>query len=165
MKPFIQPTPYSHFKNQFDPDYMHFKNFSGKLQNFPVIKEFANLRIMTYNVWFEGYNAETRHQAIIKMILKSNANVVCLQECTNEFLNKLQNCPEIMAKYKHFGFQDFKTFYGIVIMSEWPPANIYEYTYDKNQFPSRQNEQQQSQLNRKSVSPVGRSSMYDNSAS
>ena len=85
---------------------------------------------MTYNVWFEGYNAETRHQAIIKMILKSNANVICLQECTNCFLNKLQSSPEIMAKYKYFGFQDFKTFYGVVIISEWPPANIYEYTYD-----------------------------------
>jgi len=35
-----------------------------------------------------------------------------------------------MAKYKYFGFQDFKTFYGVVIISEWPPANIYEYTYE-----------------------------------
>ena len=56
---------YSEFKNQFDPDFMHFKNFKGKFQNFPVIKDFSNLRIFTYNVWFEGYNVEIRHQAII----------------------------------------------------------------------------------------------------
>lgn len=127
MKPFIQPMSYAEFTNQFEPG---FKNSTGKLQNFPVIKEFANLRIMTYNVWFEGYNSDVRNEAIIKMILKSNANIVCLQECTNQFLNKLESCVELMAKYKYFGFQDFKTFYGVAIISEWPPANIYEYTYE-----------------------------------
>ncbi len=75
MKPFIQPMSSAEFINQFEPG---FKNHTGKLQNFPVIKEFANLRIMTYNVWFEGYNSDVRNEAIIKMILKSNANIVCL---------------------------------------------------------------------------------------
>lgn len=92
---------YSHFLKQYDPD---FQNCIGKLQNFPVIKEFANLRIMTYNVWFEGYNSEIRNEAIIRMIMKSNANIICLQECTNQFLSKMQNSPELMAKYKYFGF-------------------------------------------------------------
>jgi hypothetical protein len=41
------------FYNQFDSDYTHFKNNKGKFQNFPIINEFANLRIMTYNIWFD----------------------------------------------------------------------------------------------------------------
>lgn len=38
----------------------------------------------------------------------------------------------IMEKYKHFGIQDFKTFYGVIILSEWPVANIYEYSFNGN---------------------------------
>jgi hypothetical protein len=42
-----------------------------------------------------------------------------------------------MDKYKHFGIQDFKTFYGAIILSEWPVANIYEYSFSgSNQLSS-----------------------------
>lgn len=84
---------------------------------------------MTYNVWFDAHNKDNRYEAIIQMILMSNANVVCLQECTTIFLSKLVNNKQIRAKFKHYGFQNFTTFYGVAIISQWPPANMYEYTY------------------------------------
>ena len=62
--------------NQFNPDY--FKNFEGFVQNFPVITEFVNLRIMTYNVWFDTHNDKNRFETIVVLILASNSNVVCL---------------------------------------------------------------------------------------
>ena len=62
--------------------------------------------------------------------MESNANVVCLQECTNTFLSLLTENKSVMDKYKHFGIQDFKTFYGVIILSEWPVANIYEYNFN-----------------------------------
>lgn len=83
---------------------MHFKNFNGKLQNFPVISEFANLRIMTYNVWFDGHNDTNRFNQIVNIILKSNSNIVCLQECTNKFLKILTSNKKIVEKFPHFGF-------------------------------------------------------------
>lgn len=84
------------------------------------------------------------------MILKSNANIICLQECTKNFLDKLQSSPELMQKYKYFGFQDFKTFYGIAIISEWPPANIYEYTY-QNISPKALNKSRSPDTNKSTV--------------
>lgn len=85
---------------------MHFKKLkeNSDLQKFPVIQEFSNLRIMTYNVWFDAHNKDNRYEAIIQMILMSNANVVCLQECTTIFLSKLVNNKHIKAKFKHYGF-------------------------------------------------------------
>ena len=81
------------------------------------MNEFANLRIMTYNIWFDQHNNRSRYAHIIKIILESNANVVCLQECTNQFLSLLTENKSITDKYKHFGVQDFKTFYGVIILS------------------------------------------------
>ena len=46
------------FKNQFDPDIKDIK--CDEFQNFPVIQEFQNLRIMTYNIWFDNTNSEVR---------------------------------------------------------------------------------------------------------
>jgi exonuclease III len=82
---------------------------------------------MTQNVWFDGHNDKNRFEAIIGMILESNANIVCLQECTNKFLKMLVENKKILEKFRYFGFQEFQTFYGVVILSQWQPANIYEY--------------------------------------
>ena len=73
------------FRNQFKLD--NFKNFEKKVQNYPVIEKFANLRIMTYNIWFELHNQQNRFETIVQMILLSNANVICLQECTQGFIS------------------------------------------------------------------------------
>ena len=35
-----------------------------------------------------------------------------------------------MDKFKHVGFQTMTTFYGVCILSEWPPANIFEYDFE-----------------------------------
>ena len=71
----------------FDSEYIHFKKKNLSFQNFPIIQEFTNLRILTYNIWFDNYNAENRNSAIIFEILESNSNIVCLQECTLKFID------------------------------------------------------------------------------
>lgn len=35
------------------------------------------------------------------------------------------------CRYTYFGIQDLTTFYGCLIVSEWLPVNIYEYTFEK----------------------------------
>ena len=77
--------------------------FKSKLQRFPVIRTFANCRVMTYNVCFDGHNADNRHGAIIEIIAQSKANIVCLQEVTAQFLQKLLADSRIKAKYEQIG--------------------------------------------------------------
>lgn len=38
------------------------------------------------------------------MILKSRANIICLQECTNKFFKVLFTHEGILKKFKSFGF-------------------------------------------------------------
>lgn len=63
------------------------------------------------------------------MIKQSNANVVCLQEVTAEFLRYIFADGFIQGKYTHIGLQQATTWYGVLILSEWAPANIYELPY------------------------------------
>ena len=58
---------------------------------------------MTYNVWFEGHNDDNRYANIIKMILDSKSNVVCLQECTDKFVKLLANDNDIREKFPSVG--------------------------------------------------------------
>lgn len=124
----MQPKDQDQFENQFNPDY--FQNFEDHVQNYPIINEFVNLRIMSYNVWFDDFNRQNRYEAIVQMILASNANVLCLQECTTHFIKMLVQNKKVVQKYPHFGIQEFHSFYGVMILSQWPPANVYEYTYN-----------------------------------
>ena len=59
----MQPKDQDQFENQFNPDY--FQNFEGHVQNYPIINEFVNLRIMSYNVWFDDFNKQNRYEAIV----------------------------------------------------------------------------------------------------
>ena len=65
----------------------------------------------------------------------------------------LTSDKRIKERYPYFGIQDFQSFYGVVVMSEWPPVNIYEYP-----FLMRKNEEKISkgQYNLKANSGMGR---------
>ena len=58
---------------------------------------------MSYNVWFDNFNSDNRYEAIVKMILSSNSNVICLQECTSKFIKMLVENKKVVQKYPHFG--------------------------------------------------------------
>ena len=68
------------------------------------------------------------------MILDSNANIICLQECTHKFFKTIFENDDILKKFNHIGFQTMTTFYGVAILSEWPAANIFEYDFQYNEM-------------------------------
>lgn len=108
------------FRGQFD---------ANKVRRYPVIANLGSLRIMSYNVWYDMFNQKQRYRAIIEMIIKSNANVVCLQEVTNHFYKVLFDDKRIKMKYKSLGFQKPASWYSVCILSQLPAANVYEYPY------------------------------------
>ena len=60
----------------------------GKIKIKPLIKKLpelqTNLRVLTWNVWFDDANFNERMLAIVEIITKSEADIVCLQEVTKE---------------------------------------------------------------------------------
>jgi mRNA deadenylase 3'-5' endonuclease subunit Ccr4 len=54
---------------------------------------------MTYNVWFDAHNSYKRYETITEMILESNANVICLQECMTKFYKILFGDKRIIKKF------------------------------------------------------------------
>lgn len=48
-----------------------------------------DLKVMSWNVYFDDYSGEDRYPEIIKTIAKQNPDVVCLQEATDKFIKSL----------------------------------------------------------------------------
>ena len=67
-----------------------------------VLPKIKKVKILTYNVWFDNHNFWNRVKAILEIIKNSDANIVCLQECTQDFFNALTLDKEITSKYMHF---------------------------------------------------------------
>jgi len=44
---------------------------------------------LTYNIWFEQHNIQNRIKALIKIIKEADADIICLQEVTNDFIQAL----------------------------------------------------------------------------
>ncbi|MCK4706236.1 MAG: endonuclease/exonuclease/phosphatase family protein, partial [Gammaproteobacteria bacterium] len=49
-----------------------------------------DLKVMSWNVYFDDSSGEDRYPEIIKTIAKQNPDVVCLQEATDKFIKSLK---------------------------------------------------------------------------
>ena len=59
----------------------------------------TSLSVLTYNVWFGEHNFDDRVRAIIQIILDSDADIVCLQEVTGNFLKMFLRNDTILSRY------------------------------------------------------------------
>ena len=48
-----------------------------------------DLSVLTYNIWFDGYNSTNRYNCILALMEDSQADFICLQEVTQSFLQLL----------------------------------------------------------------------------
>jgi endonuclease/exonuclease/phosphatase family metal-dependent hydrolase len=78
------------------------------------------LYVATYNVWFESMHNEERHPAIAQMLAATDADVICLQEVTANFLRCLKSSSVIQRQYACIGLHGETirngAFHGCVIL-------------------------------------------------
>eukprot|EP00002_Diphylleia_rotans_P028013 TRINITY_DN5646_c0_g1_i2.p1 TRINITY_DN5646_c0_g1~~TRINITY_DN5646_c0_g1_i2.p1 ORF type:complete len:282 (+),score=47.54 TRINITY_DN5646_c0_g1_i2:86-931(+) len=82
----------------------------------------SRIRIVTYNIWFDGFEWERRTQGLIDVLKAANPDVICLQEVTPRVLSTLMKSYWIR---KNFVMSDSGNFssvhpYGVLILSRYP---------------------------------------------
>ena len=80
----------------------------------------STLKFITYNLWFNDYNWENRINEIISIIAKKDPDVICLQEVTDNFMNKLKNSEFIRNNYYITIIPDqLRSWYDIAILTKF----------------------------------------------
>ena len=78
----------------------------------------TSLSVLTYNVWFGEHNFDDRVRAIIQIVLDSDADVVCLQEVTGNFLKMFLRNDTILQRYYLSG--NGIRGYGVCVLTKFP---------------------------------------------
>lgn len=78
----------------------------------------VELKVLTYNVWFEDHEFAERTVALLNLIDSSDADFVCLQEVTSPFASALANDPRLTAKY-FFPSKQVSS-YTVLILAKFP---------------------------------------------
>jgi len=94
-------------------------------ENCPVIKSGEELRILTYNVWFDQLYEEERRDAIFHEIQSLSPHIVCLQEVLPEFIKAL--IQQTWAQENYYlsdATGDFVSPYGCCILSRMDVTNF-----------------------------------------
>ncbi|MEG1797389.1 MAG: endonuclease/exonuclease/phosphatase family protein [Clostridium sp.] len=91
------------------------------------------MRIATYNVWNESRNMESRIEQLITEINQVDADVIGLQEVTEDFFN---NHLKKKTQYQHCEFKKYRDYEeGLAILSKYPITKSFflnesaEYAY------------------------------------
>ena len=59
-----------------------------------------SLSLLTWNVWFDPFEARRRYHEILSTSVKSNCDVICFQEIIPEFIEQLkQDFPSLLSSY------------------------------------------------------------------
>lgn len=79
------------------------------------------LTLLTYNVWFEAHNSQNRYNCILRMLAKSDADIICLQEVNGEFINLLySSAKQITEKFGYYVPIMKMHWYDTLILSKYP---------------------------------------------
>eukprot|EP00659_Diplonema_papillatum_P005515 gene5515-8393_t len=78
------------------------------------------LRLATYNVWFRSFALHERAEAVVRLLRSKAADVVCLQEVTQEFMSVVlendfirDNCYVVLDP----ALTRMASFYGLMMLS------------------------------------------------
>eukprot|EP01104_Vermistella_antarctica_P019515 TRINITY_DN767_c3_g1_i2.p1 TRINITY_DN767_c3_g1~~TRINITY_DN767_c3_g1_i2.p1 ORF type:complete len:413 (+),score=72.09 TRINITY_DN767_c3_g1_i2:177-1415(+) len=85
----------------------------------PIAEE---LRVLTFNVWFDSKAQLTRAHEVVRMALEKKADVICLQEVTKKAFTVFRD--EFVISRRTHPFHHFSTsvgsWYGVAIFSRFP---------------------------------------------
>lgn len=76
----------------------------------------VEIKILSYNLWFEGYKFYERMESLIPLIEETNNDVLCFQEVTPEMFKILR---AKLGKYKHCYPKDVSKNYEVVFFSKY----------------------------------------------
>ena len=86
-----------------------------------ALLELEQLRVATYNVWFDPFENERRRRAIFEILEAEHVDVIALQEVTAPFLSALLSCPWVRAEYEISRIRfDASLRYDVVMLSRLP---------------------------------------------
>src|SRR2546425_4612914 len=75
-----------------------------------------NLKILTYNLWFDTVNIVSRYESLISVVSDTNPDILCFQEVTKDILELLK---KHLVEYKFIFPKQLAHSYGCVIMSKF----------------------------------------------
>ncbi len=90
----------------------------------------SNLRVVTFNTWFENLSWERRHTALLEILNKCDAHVIVLQKVTMRLLDKILGSQWIQEQYQYVrsDFElDREPTHGLILLSRQPiiKAELY----------------------------------------
>ena len=94
---------------------------------------FSSLSVLTWNIWFERFEIQSRYDHILDTIESLRPDVICFQEVIPIFLSKLQNRHRILQEYEPSDPDLEGTticVYGVLtlVKKKWRPTfNFYEF--------------------------------------
>ena len=99
----------------------HSNAWLPRLSGARSLLELAQLRVATYNVWFDPYENERRRRAVFEILEAEEVDVIALQEVTAPFLSALLSCPWVRTEYEVSRLRFDETLrYDVVMLSRLP---------------------------------------------
>jgi endonuclease/exonuclease/phosphatase family metal-dependent hydrolase len=99
----------------------HSNAWLPRLSGARALLELEQLRVATYNVWFDPFENERRRRAVFDILEAEEVDVIALQEVTSPFLSALLSCPWVRAEYEvsRLRFENTQR-YDVVMLSRLP---------------------------------------------
>jgi endonuclease/exonuclease/phosphatase family metal-dependent hydrolase len=99
----------------------HSSAWLPRLAGSRALLELEQLRVATYNVWFDPYESERRRRALFELLESEDLDVIALQEVTAPFLSALLTCPWVRSEYEVSRLRfDTALRYDVVMLSRLP---------------------------------------------
>jgi endonuclease/exonuclease/phosphatase family metal-dependent hydrolase len=99
----------------------HTSAWLPRLSGSRALLDLEELRVATYNVWFDPYENERRRRALFELLEAEDVDVIALQEVTAPFLSALLSCPWVRAEYEVSRIRfDESLRYDVVMLSRLP---------------------------------------------
>lgn len=88
------------------------------------------IKVLSYNIWFDTFLREQRLKSLIKKINSENPSIICLQEVVKSTLSNLTT--EIETNYKYKFPKNITNRYGCVIFSKYPIEKTTSLNFKSN---------------------------------
>jgi len=94
-----------------------------EIHNKKPITSLSSLKIVTYNVWFDSLALDFRAIQLLRIIEKTDADIICLQEVTNNFVKIIMDTPLMREKYLISSM--IGGWYGVMIITKIPFTKMH----------------------------------------
>jgi endonuclease/exonuclease/phosphatase family metal-dependent hydrolase len=95
----------------------------------------STLSVATYNVWFESMVNDVRYPAVVKLVVATGADIICLQEVTQSFIRHLKADPAVRETYTCLGIEGEtigdSMFHGCLMLIKTKTLTVTQGTLDE----------------------------------